>query len=617
MSQASFIIGIDLGTTNSTVAYTSLHSEEAMQPQIQQASIAQVMEANTLESDYSLPSFIYFPLTEELSANAASLEWDAKRPFAVGTYARERGAELPARLIASAKSWLCHAGIDRREKLLPLEAEDLETKMSPLKACSEILRHLREAWDFAMPEAPFVQQQILVTVPASFDPSARQLIQEAAENAGYPEIVLLEEPQAAFYAWLQTHADEWRTRLKVGDSVLVVDIGGGTTDFSLIVVDEEEGNLTLKRHAVGSHLLLGGDNIDLTLAYHAKQKLEEQGHAIDHWQLQALVHQCRNAKETLLSDDAPKSVEVTVLGRGSKLIGNTLTTQLTKDEIQKIVIDGFVPLVDPEERSPLEKLAGIQQVGLPFVKDPRISCQLAKFLSMTGESDAADMEKFVLPTAVLFNGGTLKATALRKQLLKLLNQWAKALNKPAIEELPGADYDFAVSRGAAYYGLARLGHAVRIRGGVGRSYFVGVEEAAPAVPGFSPPLRAICIVPYGMEEGEEKELHDQEFALILGEQATFRFFSHATPQLSDGTEPEMGTVERNWKRELTELHPIETMLDRSEADGKSVKVKLKSKVTELGVLELWCVAADGRKWKLEFDIRGHGQGDDEEQAKHK
>jgi hypothetical protein len=603
MSEPTYIIGIDLGTTNSTIAYTPLNGIDKNKPAIEQASIAQVTQSNVQESAFSLPSFIYYPLNEELLAKAAALEWDEERPFAIGTYARERGAEVPSRLITSAKSWLCHAGVDRREKLLPLESDDVETKMSPLDACSEILRHLREAWDHAFPENSFVEQKILVTVPASFDPSARQLVQEAAENAGYPEIVLLEEPQAAFYAWLHRHSEEWRKLLKVGDSVLVVDIGGGTTDFSLITVEEDQGNLCLKRQAVGSHLLLGGDNIDLALAYLVKQKLEGQGHSIDHWQLQALVHQSRQAKESLLGENPPKSVDITILGRGSKLIGNSLTTQLTKEEVQSLVIDGFVPLLGPEERSPPERLSGIQQIGLPFVKDPRISCQLAKFLSMTGEVDSTAMEQFIVPSAVLFNGGTLKAAALRKQLMKLLNQWAKALKKPAVEELPGADYDFAVSRGAAYYGLARSGHAVRIRGGVSRNYFVGVEEAVPAVPGLSPPLRAICIVPFGMEEGEEKELPDQEFALVLGEQATFRFFSNATHQLSDGSEPQVGTVVRHWNKELTELHPIETVLKKSDADGKTVRVKLKSKVTELGVLELWCVGAEGRKWKLEFDIR--------------
>lgn len=601
--KASYIIGIDLGTTNCTMAYTPVKVEDKQLPIIDQARLTQVVHANTQDAPFSLPSFIYYPLPEELAAKVAAIEWDLSRPYAVGTFARERGGELPSRLIASAKSWLCHNGIDRREPLLPFESEDVDTKISPLEACSEILKHLKEAWDFIKPEAPFVQQRILITVPASFDPSARQLVQEAAEKAGYPEIILLEEPQAAFYAWLHTHADEWRKTLKVGDCILVVDVGGGTTDFSLIEVEEEQGNLSLKRLAVGSHLLLGGDNIDLGLAYLMKQKLEDQGHAIDDWQLRSLVHQCRKAKEQLMGEHPPEKADITVLGRGSRLIGNTIKTELTREEAHRFVVEGFIPLVGPEERSPTERRGGIQQIGLPYVQDPRISCQLAKFLSMTGEAESASMDQFILPTAVLFNGGTLKAPALREQLMKLLNQWAKTLKKPEVQELPGADYDYAVSRGAVYYGLAREGQAIRIRGGTSRSYFVGVEEAAPAVPGISPPLRAICIVPFGMEEGEERELDQQEFALVLGELATFRFFSHATPKLSNGIEPTVGTLIRNWKQELTELHPIETVLEKKEKDGKTARVKLKSKVTELGVLELWCVAPDGRKWKLEFDIR--------------
>lgn len=605
MSHPSYIIGIDLGTTNSTMSCTSLQGEVDLPPVFTQAPIQQIMSLQTLGSSLTLPSFIYYPLPEEWTAKAAELPWDSSRPFAVGTFARDRGAELPTRMIASAKSWLCHSGVDRREKILPLEAaeEDRENKMSPLDACAEVLRHLREAWDQEKPEAPFKSQTVLVTVPASFDPSARQLVQEAAEKAGYPEIVLLEEPQAAFYAWLEAHADQWRDQLKVGDTLLVVDIGGGTTDFSLIHVEDQGGNLELKRLAVGSHLLLGGDNIDLGLAYLVKQKLEDQGHSIDNWQLQTLVHQCRQAKEQLMGENPPASVDVTILGRGSRLIGNTLKAELTREEAFKFVVEGFIPLVEPEERSPVEPRTGIQQIGLPYVKDPRISCQLAKFLSMTGETNHPGMEQFVLPTAVLFNGGTLKAPALRQQLMTLLNRWAEKLNRAPVQELPGADYDYAVSRGAAYYGLARQGSAIRIRGGTSRSYFVGVEEAAPAVPGISPPLRAICIVPFGMEEGEERDLDNQEFALVLGEQATFRFFSHGTAKLSNGIEPTVGTIVRNWKQELTELHPIETRLDKGEGDGKTVRVKLKSKVTELGVLELWGIAQDGRKWKLEFDIR--------------
>lgn len=598
---SNFIIGIDFGTTNCTMAYAPAQTEST--PSIEQFNIPQAIASGTQDEEPALPSFIYFPLSEEIKAKAAALDWDDSKNHAVGRYARDRGAEMPYRTISSAKSWLCHSGIDRRSRILPLGDEEEDIKVSPLEACAKLLQHMREAWNAKMPDAPFNRQQILVTVPASFDPSARQLVLEAAEMAGYPEVVLLEEPQAAFYAWLQNTGDHWRKHLKVDDCILVVDIGGGTTDFSLISVEDDSGNLGLKRVAVGSHLLLGGDNIDLSLAYLAKQKLEDQGHAIDDWQVQSLVHTCRQAKEKLMGPKPPKSVDITIMGRGSKLIGGSLKTTIGRDEAAALLIDGFVPLVSPQERSAAEKRSGIQQIGLPYAQDPRISCQLAKFLSQTGEAENASMEHFVMPTAVLFNGGTTKAAALRSRILELLNQWAKELGKPPVKELEGPDYDFAVSRGAVYYGMARQGKAIRIKSGTSRSYYIGVEDAVPAVPGLPTPLKAVCIVPFGMEEGSEQSLDNREFALVLGEQATFRFFSHATPKLQDGTEPAIGTVVRRWNQELTELHPIETLLDRGEGDSKTVKVKLKSKVTELGVLELWCEAADGRRWKLEFDIR--------------
>lgn len=598
MSTPPYIIGIDLGTTNCTMAYLAVDQPST----IEQFLIPQVMGAGMQGEDPSLPSFLYFPLEEELKKKLSAIEWDPSRSSCVGTYARNRGAEVPSRLVSSAKSWLCHAGIDRREALLPLNSTD--EKISPLDTCAQLLKHLREAWDHKLADAPFVEQQVLITVPASFDPGARQLIQEAAEKAGFPEIVLLEEPQAAFYAWLQKHGEEWRKQLNVDDTILVVDIGGGTTDFSLIAVENERGDLGLKRVAVGSHLLLGGDNIDLSLAYLVKGKLEEAGHTIDDWQLQALTHACRSAKEKLLVDTKPpKSADVTIMGRGSKLIGGALKASITQEDIHKMIVDGFLPLVGPEERSPAERRLGFQQIGLPFVQDARISCQLAKFLSLTGESAAPSMDKFVVPTAVLFNGGTLKAVPLRMRILELLNAWAKALGKKAVIELSGNDLDFAVSRGAAFYGYARSGKAIRIKSGTSHSYYIGVEDAVPAVPGMPTPLKAVCIAPLGMEEGSEQSLDSQEFAVVVGQPVSFRFFSCSTPTLSDDTTPVIGTVVRTWKDDLNELHPIESRLDREENDGKTVRVKLKSRVTELGVLELWCVANDARKWKLEFDIR--------------
>ncbi|EFB41639.1 MULTISPECIES: Hsp70 family protein [Parachlamydia] len=600
-----WIIGIDLGTTNCTLAFAEFDPSlpPTSQPLIHQFSIPQLAAAGEEQELPSLPSFLYFPLQEELKAKSAALSWDAEREFCVGTFGRDRGGELPDRLISSAKSWLCHSGVDRRSAILPPHADE-SPKMSPLEVTAHLLRHLKEAWDTKMPEAPFVEQKILVTVPASFDPSARELVQEAARLANYPETILLEEPQAAFYAWMHQHHDIWRNNLlQVGDSILVVDIGGGTTDFSLISILDEAGNLTLKRQAVGSHLLLGGDNLDLSLAYLAQNKLEEQGHHLDERQLQALTQTCRHAKELLMSENPPKHVDVTVMGRGSKLIGGSLKTKITLAEAKAILVDGFYPLIAPEDRSPTEKRLGLQQIGLPYAQDPRITSQLAKFLSMTGEGDRGSMEEFVLPSKILFNGGTMKAQAFQDRFVELLNNWATTLNKAPIQVLPNPDLDFAVSRGAVYYGLARQGKGIRIKSGTSRSYYIGVEDAVPAIPGMPTPLKAICVVPFGMEEGSEKELPDQEFSLVVGEPTTFRFFSHATQKFADGTDPEIGTIIKQWKQELTELPPIETFIEKMEGDGKTLRVKLKSRVTELGTLELWCVSSTNQHWKLEFDLR--------------
>lgn len=584
------IIGIDLGTTNCTLAFASSDNSSA----IEQFSILQETK-NGLEEHSMLPSFLYFPLPEEIKAKKM-------QDLLVGQFARDRGSELPNRLVASAKSWLCHSGINRREKILP-NFGDSDNKLSPVEAIAEILNHLKQSWNQKFPDEPFEKQQVFITVPASFDPSAREFVIEASKKVNYPEIVLIEEPQAAFYAWLDGNKDSWRKLLKVGDQILVVDIGGGTTDFSIIEVGEEKGSLFLSRKAVGAHLLLGGDNFDLALAYFARQKYEEAGHTLDDWQFNSLIHACRKAKEQFLSESSLKQIELVIQGRGSRLIGNSLKTTLTQEEVLHIVIDGFAPIVNPEEHARPERNLGIQQIGLPFVKDPRISSQLARFLSLSETNDAS-MEKFILPAFVLFNGGTLKAHKLRERLLHLLNHWAKILGKSEVQELPGADLDFAVSKGAAAYGLARQGHSVRIKGGTSRSYFIGVEDAMPAVPGISPPLKAYCIVPFGMEEGSEAELEQHQFSLLLGELATFKFFSLATKTLSNGEEPTIGTIVKNWKQELTELHPIEAVLSQNDLENKLAQVRLKSKITELGTLELYCVADDQNSWKLEFDTRG-------------
>lgn len=594
------IIGIDLGTTNCTLAYCFLEGDEK---EIIQFKIPQVINANLQDEQFSLPSFIYFPLKEELDNQVCSTDFTDSTNFTIGLFAKNRGEELANRVIASAKSWACFSGIDRRNRFLPLHSEEKENLLSPLEACSAILKHLKCAWNFKMPSSSFNEAEVLITVPASFDPSARELIKEAAVLAGYPEIVLIEEPLSAFYAWIHRQNDNWRESLKVNDSVLVVDIGGGTTDFSLISVENENGDLSLKRVAVGDHLLLGGDNIDLTLAYFTKAKFEEAGNEISDLQFQTLIHVCRQAKEKLLGMDPPKSVDITLVGKGTKLIGSTLKTKLTLDEVINLVVDGFLPIIGMEEKSKNESSFGLVEVGLPFAKDPRISSQLANFLSRCGnDQDANGNDSFKLPNAILFNGGTLKAHALRDRLVELLNSWAEKLNKEPIKILPEPDFDNAVSLGAVFYGLSRHGQAVRVKSGTARSYYIGVEDSAPAVPGIAKSMKAFCVVPFGMEEGSEVELSNHEFVLAVGQPAMFRFFSLNSQTLKNGLTPVVGTIVKNISQELNELHSLETTLEKNDL-GRMVRVKLKSKVTELGFLELWCVADEMNKWKLEFDVR--------------
>jgi len=594
MTEHQYSIGIDLGTTNCAMAALNLLDGD----NVQQQGIRQLTSLGTVAAEMNFPSFLYLPTDEEKKNQLVGLDWDRDRSYCCGIFAKKRGQELSERLVSSAKSWLCHDGIDRRKALLPLDAEE-ENKLSPLDVSARYLQHLKESWNHCYPEAPFEKQSIQITVPASFDPSAKQMVEEAAALAGFPKhLVLLEEPLAAFYHWLERQGERWREALAVGDTVLVVDIGGGTTDFTLIRVNEESGNLSLERVAVGDHLLLGGDNIDLAIAYLAKEQLEADGHTLDDWQMRSLTHACREAKEALFSETGAKeSVTVSIMGRGSSLIGGSLNTVLTRAAVETLIVDGFFPLISLSERSkPGQKKRGMQTVGLPYVEDPRMTAQLARFLF------SAD-EQYLAPTTVLFNGGTVKPAAIRERVLKVLNHFAEEMQAPAVRELADGDLDFSVSRGAAHYGLVRKGKAIRIRGGISRSYFIGIEEALPAVPGREPPIRALCIAQKGMEEGTEAVLDGETFHLFVGDHAAFRFFSLASDTLCDGTKATVGTAVPNWSQVLDELHPIETFLKSEDPTPRMIEVTLRSHITELGMLELWCHAENGEKWKLEFDVR--------------
>lgn len=559
---SEYIIAIDLGTTNCTMSYLLKEGGS----EIHQFAIPQPTNSDSYEDLFSLPSFLYLPFQEEIINEKIFFQTENGVPYTLGTFAKKRGQDVPSRVIHSAKSWLSCSNLNRREDFLPLEGE---AKLSPVSSLSHLLKHLKEEWNEKMEGMKFNDQEILITVPASFDPSARQLILEAASLAGYPDAILLEEPQAAFYAWLNSQGEEWRKELQVGDTVLVVDIGGGTTDFSLILVGDEEGNLILSRQAVGSHLLLGGDNIDLTLAHFAKGKFEAQGKAVDEKQMQALVHSCREAKELFFGENPPEELDITLHGRGSGIIGSKLKCALTLKEVSSLILDGFFPILGRDSLSPLEKRYGIQEVGLPFAQDARVTCQLSRFLSMSVNEEGFIPEKFVTTAAVLFNGGTMKAKVFEKRLEEILNHWREDLGRDPIKILKGTNYDYAVSLGAAYYGLSRHGKGIRIKAGTSRTYFVGVEEARPAVPGIPPSIKAICIAPFGMEEGSEVDLRDQEFALVVGEETQFRFFSKNSHELESGLALNAGSEVKNWQRELLELHPIETILEKKRERERS------------------------------------------------
>jgi hypothetical protein len=608
VSETQYSVGIDLGTTNSVVSYVDLSQCDGEKAPIEVLDIPQLTSPGTVGDKKQLPSFLYQAHEAELAPSDIVLPWDEHPEAIVGDLARQLGSKTPIRLVGSAKSWLSHSGVDCRAPILPIQSPEEVKRVSPLQASIEYLRHMRDAWNARYPEAPLSEQDLVITVPASFDPAARELTVEAAHAVGLRQAILLEEPQSALYSWIQTSEGKWREQVKPGDIILVVDVGGGTTDLSLIAVTEEEGNLILNRVAIGDHILLGGDNMDLALAYVLKMKLEAEGKRLEPWQIQALMHGCRDAKESLLSDSETDEVAVVVPSRGSSLIGGTLRTSLTRDEVGRTLVEGFFPRVQITDRPAVQARTGLTTLGLPYAKDARITCHLAAFLSRqigaTGELQGFDLPadaQFLHPTALLLNGGVFKSEALENRLLEVLNNWLESDGAPHARLLHGADLDLAVARGAAYYGYVRKGRGVRIRGGTAAAYYVGVESAMPAVPGFAPPIEALCIAPFGMEEGTEADLPPYEFGLVVGEPVRFRFFASNVRR-----DDVVGTRLDYWSDdEMEELDEIEVTLPAEEYQaGDVVPVHLAARVTEVGTLQLEAVAKDGdKRWNVEFDVR--------------
>ncbi|MCL9777361.1 Hsp70 family protein [Vibrio methylphosphonaticus] len=605
---AKYSVGIDLGTTHCVMSFVDAQDENAS---VEVMAIPQLTSPGTVESLSQLGSFLYQPHEHELGHGSRTLPWTEHPSALVGAIARNLGSKTPIRLVASAKSWLCHGGVNRREDFLPQGSPEEVAKVSPLRVTELYLEHLKNAWNHAHPDALLEEQDVTITVPASFDPAARDLTAEAARNVGLMHLTLLEEPQAALYSWIDNSDDAWRDEVEVGDIVLVVDVGGGTTDLSLVAVTENDGNLNLERVAVGEHILLGGDNMDLALAYRLKMKLAQDGKELQPWQVQAMTHACRDAKEALLNDADLQSVPIVVPSRGSKLLGATLKTELTQQEVQQTLVDGFFPQVGIQEHPVQRSRGALTQMGLPYAQDAAVTRHIAAFLSR--QSNAADQAfsgmpgmpaepEFIKPTAVLFNGGVLKSSLLSDRLFSTINSWLSSASASSAKMLTGLDLDLAVASGAAYYGSVRRGQGVRIRGGIASSYYIGIESAMPAIPGMAPPMEALCVAPFGMEEGSSVDVPSQEFGLVIGQPVHFQFFGSTIRR-----EDNAGLHLDYWKpEELEELPEIQVTLPVSEGrnSGEVVPVTLSSRVTELGTLYLEAIATDnGQKWHVEFDVR--------------
>lgn len=606
----SYAIGIDLGTTHSAVASCTLTGA-------QDASSILPIPQHTAPGEFGtqalLPSFVYLPHAND--------RFDAP---VVGELAKQRSATIPGRVVSSAKSWLGHPGVDRRQPILPADAPTDVTRMSPVEASSRYLQALREAWDTAHPEAPWSAQDLTLTVPASFDPLARQLTVEAARSAGCDQLTLIEEPQAALYHWLEQQGDDWTEQLSVGDVVLVVDMGGGTTDFSLVDVREQDGSLELHRLAVGDHVLLGGDNVDLALAHLVRQKLERSGTTPDDAQLRALAQACRRGKEAILSDSNLTSVPIAIASRGAKLVGSVLQSELTRSEVEAVLLHGFFADRQISSRPSLTPAgaprSAVTTLGLPYAKDPAVLGHLAHFLvshagsvqqSNGGRSATASTNtgiEFVVPTAVLFNGGVFKAEVLRSRVSAAINSWLDEVGRPPARVLAGADYDLACAKGAAAFGRVRRQGGFRIRGGSARSFYLGVESPMPAIPGFEPPLTLLCLAPKGLETGSEQIRLTKEFALVLGEPVHFRFFSSTVREHdAPGDSLDLAAVRGAQANQVQEHAPLRITLPPGDRDpGSMVAVQLSIELTETGTLELFAHSAHGSdRWKVSLDVESN------------
>ncbi|MFM2584889.1 Hsp70 family protein [Vibrio campbellii] len=619
MASPRFLVGIDLGTTNTVVAYCEI-TDNLEQSEVSLFDIDQLIGPGEVVRKPLLPSFRYHPAVGQISPSDLTLPWE-NEPVSgdisnviVGEWARELGAKVEGRQVSSAKSWLSHQAVDRSSEILPWAGAQDVDKVSPVIASASYLNHIRQAWNYRHPSNKLEDQDVVVTVPASFDETARKLTLEAAELAGLKKIVLLEEPQAVCYDWYARHQQTAADELKELPLILVCDVGGGTTDLSLIEASfSSQNELALDRIGVGEHLMLGGDNLDLALAHLAESRFN-QSKKLTAASLTKLIQQTRKAKENLLSASAPEEVKITMLGSGSKLLGGTKSIGLSKQEVHQIALDGFFPLSDFSE-VPDKRRSAVVEFGLPYVADPAVSKHVAEFLTQHQQVARAalgieDDKQNAIPVGLLLNGGVFNSELVTERVTTLLSDWRGA----PVTVLDNPHPDWSVALGAVAFGKARRGAQLKIGGGAARSYFLHLQEKNKMG-------KALCLLAKGTEEGHEIRLSGRRFSLTLGEPVRFNLLTSTHDTLTNNTAIQNGVMVDVDPDLFAPLPPYITTLEGEGAELQAnqkerVEVQLACQLTEVGTLKMECVSAedDSKRWELEFEVRNK-QTDDSEQVK--
>lgn len=617
MDSKEYIVGIDLGTSNITMSYGSIKTKT-----VTVMDIGQLSSDSHIHKQKTLPAYVFLPSDQNDIKATKNLPWlsdgQDSQNLVIGSWAQKISLEKADQVISSAKSWLCHKHISAKESHLPWGRES-GPKISAFLAMHSFLEHLKLIFKWELKkeynkDLDLANFDVVVTVPASFDEDARSLIYEATQKAGLKKLTLLEEPQAALYSWIAKHETDWRNNISKGELILVCDVGGGTTDFSLVCVGEENGQLKLERISVGKHLLLGGDNMDHALAYFLMKKLEEKGPKLDRWQFISLVGQVKEAKESIFNSNELKKVSISVASKGSSLFAKTRTVELAREDLEKVLVEGFFPKSEIEDHPKLANIIALQDIGLEYESETAITKHLAQFLCKSAKNISSSKKlqerlkandfsveraldlNFIRPDSILFNGGVFKAEILRKRVLSSLENWGVS----EIRELPGFELDLAVSKGASYYGKTRkTGKGIRIQAGTARSYYLGVESSGITIPGIAPKVKGLCVIPQGTEEGTKLKSPQKQFGLMTGNEVQFRFFSS-----SERAGDEVGNEVEDAPDSLEELPAMKLKLKSENDNSELVPVVLDSYVNDIGLLELSMKnIANEKKWKLEFNVR--------------